>query len=121
MSNPTHTSTVTVSEQHLASTVGSGDLPVFSTPMMIALMENAAMLCIKPELAEGESTVGSHIDVTHLKPTALGTVVSATATLQVREGRKLLFHVEARDSQGLIGEGEHVRYIINKEKFMSRM
>lgn len=117
----THTSTITVEERHLALTVGSGDLPVLATPMMVALMENAAMLCIQPELSEGESTVGSMVSVSHIKPTALGRSVSATATLLSREGRKLTFHVEAHDEDGLIGEGEHVRYIINKEKFMSKL
>ena len=120
--NPmTYTSTITVLEQHLASTVGSGDLPVFATPMMVALMENAAMLCVQSLLAKGESTVGAHISVSHIKPTALGKQVSATATLLSREDRKLTFRVEASDTQGLIGEGEHVRYIINKEKFMNKL
>lgn len=120
--NPmTYTSTITVAEQHLACTVGSGDLPVLATPMMVALMENAAMLCVQPEITEGESTVGSQITVSHIKPTALGKKVSAVATLLSREGRKLTFHVEAHDEEGLIGEGEHVRYIINKEKFMSKL
>ena len=120
--NPmTYTSTIIVEEKHLACTVGSGDLPVLATPMMVALMENAAMLCVQGELAEGESTVGSHISVSHVKPTALGKNVSATATLLSREGRKLTFHVEAHDEQGLIGEGNHVRYIINKEKFLSKL
>jgi predicted thioesterase len=89
--------------------------------MMVALMENAAMLCVQGELAEGESTVGSHVSVSHVKPTSLGKKVSATATLLSREGRKLTFHVEAHDEQGLIGEGNHVRYIINKDKFLSKL
>ena len=89
--------------------------------MMVALMENAAMLCVQDELEDGESTVGSHISVSHVKPPPLGKSVSATATLLSREGRKLTFHVEAYDEQGPVGEGEHVRYIINKEKFMSKL
>ena len=89
--------------------------------MMVALMENAAMLCVQSLLAKGESTVGAHISVSHIKPTALGKQVSATATLLSREDRKLTFRVEASDTQGLIGEGEHVRYIINKEKFMNKL
>ena len=122
MLNPkTHTSTIVVEEKHLACTVGSGDLPVLATPMMVALMENAAMLCVQDELEDGESTVGSHISVSHVKPTPLGKSVSATATLLSREGRKLTFHVVAYDEQSLIGEGEHVRYIINKEKFLSKL
>ena len=117
----THTSTITVGEQHLACTVGSGDLPVLATPMMVALMENAAMLCAQELLEEGDSTVGSQISVSHVKPTAPGQSVSAKAILLSREGRKLTFRVEAHDEQGLIGEGEHTRYIINKEKFLSKL
>lgn len=120
--NPmTYTSTIIVEDKHLACTVGSGDLSVLATPMMVALMENAAMLCVQSELAEGESTVGSQISVSHIKPTALGKKVSAKATLLSREGRKLTFHVEAHDEEGLIGEGEHTRYVINKEKFLSKL
>lgn len=117
----THTVTVAVSPEHLASAVGSGDLPVLATPVMVAWMENAAMQCALSLLADGESTVGSNISVSHLRPTALGAQVSATATLVERDGRKLTFRVEASDGQGRIGEGEHVRYIINKVKFMSKL
>ncbi|MDE5561786.1 MAG: thioesterase family protein [Bacteroidaceae bacterium] len=117
----THTSTLTVSEQHLASSLGSGDLPVLATPAMVALMENAAMLCVRPVLADGETTVGSQIAVSHLRPTAPGQTVSATATLLSREGRKLVFRVEASDEHGLIGEGEHVRYVVDAEKFMGKL
>ena len=121
LNSMTYTSTITVEDKHLACTIGSGDLHVLATPMMVALMENAAMLCIQPELAEGESTVGSMVGVSHIKPTALGKKVSAKATLLSREGRKLTFHVEAHDEDGPIGEGEHVRYIINKEKFLLKV
>lgn len=116
-----HTTLSTVSACHLASAVGSGDLPVLATPAMVAWMENAAMQCALPLLSSGESTVGSSISVSHLRPTAPGAQVSATATLLERDGRKLTFRVEAVDDKGKIGEGEHVRYIINKEKFMSRL
>lgn len=116
-----HTSTLVVSEEHLASHVGSGDLNVFATPMMMALMENAAMLAVAPELEEGQSTVGGHIASSHIKPSGLGKTVSATAELTKVEGRKLSFHVAAYDEQGMIGEGEHLRFIIDREKFMSRV
>lgn len=110
-----------VSREHLACTVGSGDLPVLATPVMVSWMENAAMHCAKPLLSGGESTVGSRISVSHLRPTAIGEKVNATATLVERDGRKLTFHVEATDNQGKIGEGEHVRYIIKRDKFMSKL
>lgn len=116
-----YTSTMIVEEKHLACNVGSGDLPVFATPMMMALMENAAMLCVADELEDGSSTVGGQISSSHIKPTGLGKTVTATAELISAEGRKLKFKVSASDEGGLIGEGEHLRFIIDKEKFMSKM
>lgn len=116
-----YTSTMIVEEKHLACNVGSGDLPVFATPMMMALMENAAMLCVADELENGSSTVGGQISSSHLKPTGLGKTVTATAELISAEGRKLKFKVAASDEGGLIGEGEHLRFIIDKEKFMSKV
>lgn len=110
-----------VSEQHLAHTMGSGDLAVLATPAMIALMENAAMLCAQPLLSPKQSTVGGQINATHIKPTALGQEVWAEAKLTQQEGRKLHFTITAHDSQGLIGQGEHLRFIIDKEKFMSKL
>lgn len=116
-----HTSSLIVGEEHLASHVGSGDLDVFATPMMAALMENAAMLAVAPELEEGQSTVGGMITTSHLKPTGKGHSVTATAELVKVEGRKLKFKVTASDEGGVIGEGEHLRFIISKEKFMSKV
>ena len=116
-----YTSTMIVEEKHLACNVGSCDLPVFATPMMMALMENAAMLCVADELENGSSTVGGQISSSHLKPTGLGKTVTATAELVSAEGRKLKFKVSASDEGGLIGEGEHLRFIIDKEKFMSKV
>ncbi|MDD7304296.1 MAG: thioesterase family protein [Bacteroidaceae bacterium] len=114
------TSEQTVSEALTALAVGSGDLPVLSTPMMMALMENAAMLCVAPHLPEGSTTVGSQIESTHLRPTHPGQRIQATATLTAIEGRKLTFQLTASDAQGVIGEGRHVRYIVDKEKFMKK-
>lgn len=116
-----HISTLKVEVRHLASQVGSGDLDVLATPMMMALMENAAMLAVAAELEEGQSTVGGHISASHIKPTGIGHMVSATAELIKVEGRKLYFKVSASDEDGIIGEGEHLRFIIGKEKFMSKV
>ena len=116
-----HTSEQTVSEALTAMQMGSGDLPVFATPAMMALMENAAMLSVADELENGSSTVGGQISSSHLKPTGLGKTVTATAELISAEGRKLKFKVSASDEGGLIGEGEHLRFIIDKEKFMSKV
>lgn len=116
-----YTSELTVEEKHLACNVGSGDLQVFGTPMMMALMENAAMMCVAGDLEDGQSTVGGFISSSHIKPSGLGAKVKATAELTAVEGRKLKFKVSAEDEQGTIGEGEHVRFIIDKTKFMSKV
>lgn len=116
-----YTSTLVVAEQHLACNVGSGDLRVLATPMMMALMENAAMLCVADELDNTSSTVGGQISSSHLKPTAPGRTIQATAELTAVEGRKLTFHISASDDEGLIGEGTHLRFIVDRERFMSKL
>lgn len=94
---------------------------MLATPRMIALMENAAMLAVAPALAPGETTVGGQILVSHLKPSAIGATVSATAVLTKVEGRKLTFSLSAVEGDKLIGEGTHVRFIVNREKFLSTL
>ena len=116
-----HTSKLKVEEKHLAMNVGSGGLPVLATPMMMALMENAAMLAVAPHLPEGSTTVGGHIESSHLRPTPLGGVVRATATLTKEEGRKLTFHIIAEDENGVVGEGEHLRFVVDKERFLAKL
>lgn len=115
------TATVVVSTANVAATMGSGDLEVFATPAMVALMENAAMKAVAPALPEGSTTVGALMHTSHVKPSALGDTVTATAELTEVEGRKLTFEVRAEDSQGLIGEGTHVRYIVDRERFLSKL
>lgn len=114
-------SVVTVTAEHTAVHWGSGDLPVFATPAMVALMENAAMQAVAGALPEGTTTVGSEMNATHLKPSGLGAVVTATAVLTAVEGRKLTFNVGARDDEGLIGEGVHVRFIVDRERFLAKI
>lgn len=116
----THTSTMEVTNDKTAAAVGSGDMPVLATPMMVALMENAAMNAVAPYLNEGDSTVGGYISTSHLAPTALGKTVSAKATLVKIEGRKLHFEVEAHEGETLLGKGSHIRFIVNKAKFLSK-
>lgn len=117
----TYTSTTQVTPENTALTMGSGDLPVFATPAMVALMENAAMNAVKDQLEEGNSTVGASIQIVHTKPSGIGETVTATAILEEVEGRKLSFSVTASDSKGKIGEGTHIRYIIDRERFMSKL
>lgn len=116
-----YTCTKRVEEHHLAVNMGSGDLRVFATPAMMALMEEAAMLAVAPYLPEGTTTVGGHIASSHVKPTAHGRTVKATAELVAVDGKKLKFVVSASDDEGLIGEGEHLRFIVDREKFMGRL
>ena len=116
----TYTSNVKVTPENCASAVGSGGLNVFATPSMVALMENAAMNAVAPYLPEGSTTVGAEINTTHIKPSALGAEIKATATLTSVEGRKLLFDVEASDANGVIGKGTHVRFIVDIERFMAK-
>ena len=116
-----YTSQLLVEERHLAINVGSGDLPVLATPVMVMLMENAAMKSVADTIADDETTVGAQVSVSHLRPTPLADTVNATATLVEIDGRKLTFRVIAEDSKGLVGEGTHVRYIVNRERFVSKI
>lgn len=114
----TYTSVIKVDANNTAKNIGSGDIDVFSTPSMIALMENAAMKAVEHSLAEGDTTVGAKINVSHVKPSKIGQEIKAKATLTKIEGRKLTFSVIATEYDILIGEGTHIRYIVNKEKFI---
>ena len=117
----TYTSTTVVDNSNTAKALGSGDMDVFATPAMVALMENAAMLAVALKLEEGETTVGSMISTSHLKPSKIGNTISAIAELTAIEGRKLTFKISAYDGETLIGEGEHIRFIVNREKFLSKL
>lgn len=116
-----HSTVMTVTEGNTADYIGSGDMAVLATPAMVALMENAAMLAVALKLEEGETTVGSMISTSHLKPSKVGATILAEAELIAVEGRKLTFTVKAFDGETLIGEGEHVRFIVNREKFLSKL
>lgn len=117
----THTSTLKVTNADTALEMGSGDMPVLATPAMTALMENAAMLAVSDSLPEGCTTVGGHISTSHLKPSRVGAQVSATATLDKIDGRKLYFTVKAYDGDTLIGEGSHLRFIVERDRFMAKL
>jgi predicted thioesterase len=116
-----HTSQLTVTDAVTAIAMGSGDMPVLATPAMMALMENAAMLAVADHLPEGCTTVGGHITSSHLKPSKLGDTVTATAVVTRIDGKKIEFKVEAHCGDMLLGEGTHLRFIVDKEKFMSRL
>ena len=101
-----HTSELTVTEDVTAMAIGSGDMPVLATPMMMALMENAAMLAVKGNLPEGQTTVGGHIESSHLKPSKIGDVVRAEAEVTKVDGKKIEFKVAAYSGERLrVGDG----------------
>ena len=116
-----HISTTVVDNKNTARTYGSGGLDVFATPAMIGLMENAAMTAVENDLPEGSSTVGAHISTSHIKPSKLCATIKATAVLEEIDGRKLTFKVTACDDEGIIGEGTHIRYIVDIERFMAKL
>jgi len=115
------TVTTTVSETNTAKAVGSGNLDVFSTPMMIALMEQAACECLSGSLEPGQGSVGTQINVAHTAASPLGAVVSATATISKVDGRKVSFDVVASDGSNQIGNGTHDRFIIDEKRFMDKL
>ncbi len=117
----TGTSRTSVHKGNTAIHMGSGELEVFATPAMTALMEEAAVGCVKAYLAPGETSVGVRLDISHIAATPVGMDVRAEATLEAVEGRKLLFRVEAFDETEKIGEGKHERVIVDCDRFLSRL
>lgn len=116
------TQTITVTEETTAAAMGSGTLPVFATPAMIALMENTASRSVESALEEGTGTgtVGTLIDVKHTAATPVGMEVTCETTLVEVDRKRLVFTVKAYDAAGVIGEGTHERFIINNEKFLAK-
>ena len=110
-----------VTENNTAAAAGSGGLQVFGTPFMVALMEKAAWSSIAPHLAPGDSTVGTKVNISHLSATPVGMKVWCECELVDMDRRRLVFEVTAYDERGVIGQGTHERFIINKEKFQSKV
>ncbi len=110
-----------VDHSNTAKFAGSGELDVFATPNMIALMEQAAQASVAPYLEEGQGTVGTMISVTHDAATPLGMKVWAESELVELDRRRLVFEVCAFDECGAIGKGRHERFIINNEKFLTKV
>ena len=116
-----HTSELTVTDAVTAVRMGSGDMPVLATPAMMALMENAAMLAVADDLPEGSTTVGGHIASSHLRPSKIGDVVRAVAEVTKVDGRKIECNVSAYSGDVLLGEGTHLRFVVDRERFMSKI
>ena len=113
--------TTTVVHENTAAAVGAGGVEVFGTPMMVALMENAAWRTVAPHLDEGYVTVGIAVNIRHLAATPIGQKVRAQAELIQVDGRRLVFKVEAYDERQKIGDGQHERFIVKLDKFLSRI
>lgn len=109
-----------VTADKLASAVGSGSLDVFATPMMAALMEQAACAAVAPFLEEGETTVGTELSIRHTAATPQGMTVTAKAELVSANGRELVLNVSASDSVGEIGSGTHKRFVVYAERFQKK-
>ena len=109
-----------VSDQNTAQAACSGVLPVFGTPFMCTLMEEAAWKSIAPHLEEGQSTVGTKLDITHDSATPVGMKVWAESEVTAVDGKRLVLKVAAYDEKGLIGQGTHERFIITNERFLAK-
>lgn len=113
-----YTLTHVVNDSETAEILGSGGLPVYSTPSMICLMELTAF-----KYAEqfGNQTVGTKLNVSHMRACKPGTEVTAEAEVLELDGRRILYKVSVCDGKGIIGEGTHERYVIDPERFMSKL
>ncbi|MEG1426747.1 MAG: thioesterase family protein [Oscillospiraceae bacterium] len=109
-----------VTAENTAKSMGSGDLLVYATPSMVALMESAARNSVQNALPPGTGTVGTLMNVKHLTASPIHMKITAESERLEEDGRRLVFRVCASDEQGLIGEGIHERFIIDNEKFMAK-
>lgn len=109
-----------VTEAMTAKEMGSGELPVYATPSMIALMENTAYQSVSDCLEDGQGTVGTLMNVKHLSATPVGMEVTCESKLVEIDRKRLVFEVKAFDEKGCIGEGTHERFIIDNQKFLDK-
>lgn len=109
-----------VEERDTAAVHGSGSLPVYATPAMVAFMEKTACALLQPYLEEGETTVGTAISVKHLKASLPAQKLQCTARLTLCDGRRYVFEIEVKDALGVVGTAEHERFLIKSESFMKK-
>jgi predicted thioesterase len=113
--------TCTVTDDRTAEAFGSGLVPVYATPAMVALMEEAAVRAVAGSLPADQTTVGTRLEIAHLAATPVGDAVRAEAALTAIDGRRLTFNVQAWDSSEKIGEGVHERVIVARDRFLQRV
>ena len=109
-----------VTPEVTAAHLGSGAVAVFATPMMIALVEKACMLSVRPFLEEGQDTVGTQVNISHSAASPLGSTVRCETTLVEVDRRRLVFSAKVYDDDGIVGEGTHERFIIDRERFLAK-
>lgn len=112
---------IVVGPEHTAPRVGSGRVAVLATPVMINVIEAAALACVEDHLPEGHQSLGTHLDVRHFAATPVGMRLTATAELTAIDGRNLTFRVEARDDKEVVGDGSHARVVVNVARFDERV
>jgi fluoroacetyl-CoA thioesterase len=117
----TGTAELVVGTEHTAPSIGSGLVPVLATPVMINLIEAAALEAVEHLLPAGHQSLGIHLDIRHFAATPIGMRVTATAELIAVDGRTLSFRVEARDEKEPIGDGSHQRVVVNVARFDARV
>lgn len=118
----TYSQVITVREQDSAIAMGSGTLMVFATPAMIAYMENTAFKMVESDLPAGSETVGIEMNAKHTKASAIGAKITISAKITEIDGRRIVYAIEAKDEKGdLIGSADHQRFIVDAERFMSKL
>lgn len=111
---------LTVTDDDTALAMRSGEVPVLATPRILALVEQATVQALDGHLEHGSSSVGMRVALEHISPTPVGGTVRAEASLERIDGRRLLFHVSARDEQGLVAAGKVTRVVVDVEHFMAK-
>lgn len=112
--------TLLVADADTAVAIGSGDVPVLSTPSVVALAERASVHAVAGELAPGTTTVGSEVQLAHVAPTPVGAEVTADATLENVDGRRLVFRVSVNDNRGLVAAGRITRVVVERARFIEK-
>jgi fluoroacetyl-CoA thioesterase len=112
---------LTVTDADTATSLRSGEVTVLGTPRVVALCEEATLNALAGHLADGDTSVGARVELSHLAPVAVGTQVRAVATLERTEGRRLVFSVSVSDACGLVAAGRITRIVVNKTAFLERV
>lgn len=112
--------TLLVGDADTAVAIGSGDVPVLSTPRVVALAEQASVHAVAGQLAAGTTTVGSEVQLAHVAPTPVGAEVTADATLENVDGRRLVFRVSVNDGRGLVAAGRITRVMVERSRFIEK-